>query len=183
MPRPTSEERREHREKLARVTENLAALAAMSTADLAARFEELTGRPARSRNHAWLRKRVAWYIQAAEYGGLSEAAVARAEELAPLAAKLFDPATRKGRRQAPESKDADPATCRDPRIPPAGTVLRRIFRGATYEVTVLDHGFEYRGGHFRSLSKVAKEITGTPWNGFAFFGCRAAEPADEEGSE
>lgn len=181
MARTTPEARREDRQRLARVTEKLSALGGMSTADLAAEYEKLTGRPARSRNRAWLRKRVAWHVQAAEYGGLSDAALARAEELAPLAAKLFDPATRRGRRPTITPDLAAPAVGRDPRVPAPGTVLRRIFRGATYEVTVLEHGFEYAGHQYRTLSKVAREITGTAWNGFAFFGCRAPEAAGGEG--
>jgi len=110
-------------------------------------------------------------VQAAEYGGLSEAALAKIDELAPLALKRFDPATRRGRRPAVAPKGGQPAPGRDPRIPAPGTVLKRIFRAAAYEVTVLDHGFEYRGQPYRSLSKIAREITGTAWNGFAFFGC------------
>ena len=42
-----------------------------------------------------------------------------------------------------------------------------------HSVTVLDDGFEYQGEHYRSLSKIARVITGTPWNGYLFFFGRA----------
>jgi hypothetical protein len=49
-------------------------------------------------------------------------------------------------------------------------VLRRTFKGAEHEVTVLPHGFEHEGKTYRSLSAVATAITGSHWNGFLFFG-------------
>lgn len=58
---------------------------------------------------------------------------------------------------------------RDPRLPPPGTVLRRIFDGKTYEVMVLMEGFEFAGRKYQSLSKIATEIACTRWNGFLFF--------------
>jgi hypothetical protein len=62
---------------------------------------------------------------------------------------------------------------RDPRLPPPGTVLRRAFRGAEYEVKVLEDAFEHGGERFESLSTVATRITGSRWNGFTFFGLKA----------
>ena len=56
---------------------------------------------------------------------------------------------------------------RDPRLPAAGTVLTRPYKGKDYRVTVLDEGFRYDGREFRSLSKLASEITGAASiNGF-----------------
>jgi hypothetical protein len=76
---------------------------------------------------------------------------------------------------------------RDPRLPKAGTILRKEWRGREYEVTVLADGFEYAGTTYRSLSKVANEITGTTWNGFLWMGLverakpapKPAEPASQ----
>jgi hypothetical protein len=62
---------------------------------------------------------------------------------------------------------------RDPRLPPVGTVVRRIHGTTEYSVTILDDGFEFRGETYRSLSKIATVITGTPWNGYLFFFGRA----------
>jgi hypothetical protein len=56
--------------------------------------------------------------------------------------------------------------------PVPGTVLTREYRGEVHQVTVLEEGFEYRGKVFRSLSGIAKEITGTHWSGNLFFGLR-----------
>ena len=62
------------------------------------------------------------------------------------------------------------------------TVLRRVHQGTTHEVTVALDGFDYAGRRFKTLSAIAKLITGTPWNGFAFFGLKAP-PADEATTE
>ena len=63
---------------------------------------------------------------------------------------------------------------RDPRIPPSGTVLVRHFGDRDYRVTVTDKGFMLGKHRYRSLSRVAKAITGKHWNGFLFFGLDAA---------
>ncbi|MFQ5741693.1 MAG: DUF2924 domain-containing protein [Acidobacteriota bacterium] len=57
------------------------------------------------------------------------------------------------------------------RIKP-GTRLIRRWKGDVHQVTVLDHGLDYRGCHYRSLSEIAREITGTRWSGPLFFGLR-----------
>jgi transposase len=75
------------------------------------------------------------------------------------------------RRSAEPTHSAPP---RDPRLPPAGTILTRRFKGAEYRVLITDEGFEYEGTVYSSLSRVAKVITGSHWNGFAFF--RLAKP-------
>jgi hypothetical protein len=49
-------------------------------------------------------------------------------------------------------------------------VLRRSYRGQAIVVKVLDDGFEYNGQTHQSLSAIASQVTGTRWNGFAFFG-------------
>ena len=70
---------------------------------------------------------------------------------------------------------------RDPRVPPVGTVLRRVFEGKAHEVTVCTEGFEYAGQRYKSLSAIATEIAGTRWNGFLFFGLKKrGESAREE---
>jgi ribose 1,5-bisphosphokinase PhnN len=58
---------------------------------------------------------------------------------------------------------------RDQRLPPADTVLTREHEGKTYRVTVLENGFRYGTKTYGSLSTIAKEITGTVWNGYVFF--------------
>ena len=58
-----------------------------------------------------------------------------------------------------------------------GTVLVRQYRGVEYRVTVLKEGYEYQGGKYKSLSKIAALITGAAWSGPAFFGLKQAKEA------
>lgn len=51
-----------------------------------------------------------------------------------------------------------------------GARLLREWRGRTHEVTVTDTGYVYRGQTYKSLSAIARQITGTRWSGPAFFG-------------
>ena len=84
-----------------------------------------------------------------------------------------------GRATAPGGPGGAP---RDSRLPAAGTMLTRTYKGAEHEVRVLKEGFEYRGDRYPSLSKIAREITGTNWNGFAFFGLqnRGRQPSEQD---
>jgi len=102
-------------------------------------------------------------LQAIAEGDLSERARRRALELANDADLKVQPA------KAFLAPVARP-TGRDPRLPPAGTLLRRQFKGGTIEVKVLEAGFEHAGRPYPSLSAIASEIAGTRWNGFSFFG-------------
>ena len=63
-----------------------------------------------------------------------------------------------------------------PRLKP-GTRLVREWRGGSYEVLVLDDGFSWHGTHYRSLSAIARQITGTAWSGPLFFGLRSKRSA------
>ena len=103
-------------------------------------------------------------------GGLSVAAKARIEELASIEAATEAP---QGERRLPLTPARDKSSLqqgRDPRLPKAGSSVSREFKGFSHEVQVLESEFVYRGRSYRSLSAIAKEITGTPWNGFLFFG-------------
>ncbi|MFV1877700.1 DUF2924 domain-containing protein [Nioella sp.] len=60
----------------------------------------------------------------------------------------------------------------DPRNPVVGTKLIREWDGVAHTVTVLKDGFEWDGRRYKSLSAVARAITGTRWNGYRFFGLR-----------
>jgi hypothetical protein len=55
-------------------------------------------------------------------------------------------------------------------LPLPGTILTRTYRGRQIEVKVMPQGFEYEGESYRSLSAVAKVVTGSHWNGHLFFG-------------
>jgi hypothetical protein len=85
------------------------------------------------------------------------------------------------RRRSPRTRPLlPPVEPRDPRVPPVGTVLRRVFDGVAHEVTVCAEGFEYEGERHKTLSAIAKQITGTRWNGFLFFGLKKRVDASEE---
>lgn len=76
-----------------------------------------------------------------------------------------------------------PSGVKPPRRPnriKTGTRLVREWNGRIYEVTVLPDGFEWKGERHRSLSMIARKITGTRWNGWVFFGLKkpAALPKD-----
>ena len=139
----------------------------LSIAELAARYEELFGEPSRSRHHDYLWKRVAYKIQEKAYGGLSERAKQRIAELAE--AGLPKLRGTKGKGKTGDARSIP----HDSRLPPVGQVLTREYEGQTHEVRVGPGGFEYRGKTYKSLSSIAFEITGTHWNGFAFFGLKA----------
>jgi len=72
--------------------------------------------------------------------------------------------------KAPPAEASTPPRERDPRLPRPGGVLTRTFQGKEVKVQVLDAGFLYEGKTWRSLSAIAKEVSGTSWNGFLFFG-------------
>jgi hypothetical protein len=73
-------------------------------------------------------------------------------------------------------------------IPPrpelkAGTRLVREWQGRTYDVLVLDDGFSWQGTYHRSLSALARKITGTAWSGPLFFGLKPNRPANRRSSQ
>lgn len=77
--------------------------------------------------------------------------------------------TRSGGSKAPPRSDGQPPR-RDIRLPKPGDVLSRYYKGREITAYALDSGFEYEGHRFRSLSAIAKAVTGAHWNGLLFFG-------------
>jgi hypothetical protein len=139
----------------------------MSVGALRERYEELFKETPGSRNKQNLIKRIAYRLQEQLEGSLSERARKRAAELADEAhiRVRSQPGV-----QGEDTPVAVPAQVkRDSRLPPAGTVLVREFGGKRHEVTVREQDVLYAGKNYRSLSSVARAITGTPWNGFRFF--------------
>ena len=106
-------------------------------------------------------------IEAANAAG--PGAVATLIRGAPKSAKAKPPAKGKTpKTPTAPSKDAAPRP-RDPRLPKPGTVLTREFQGKKIQVEVLDAGFRYDGDVWRSLSAIARTVSGTSWNGYLFF--------------
>jgi hypothetical protein len=181
----------------ARVTINelqlrVEALDAMTVAQLREEYERVFDEPTASRNKRYLAKRIAYRMQELVHGGLSELARRRIDELArnaPIRRKLlfFVPPPGDASPACPETPTAAPATVpeqepqhvsalppppprpRDPRLPPTGTLIHKRFHETDYEVRILDSDFELAGKRYRSLSGVARAISGTGWNGFLFF--------------
>src|SRR3954471_24013715 len=107
----------------------------LKTKALKARYRELFGEESRSSNHAHLFRRIAWRLQAKTQGDLSERARKRAAELANDADLRLGAPRRYWR--ADGSVRLEPTLARDPRLPPVGTVLKRVYGERTIDVTVL----------------------------------------------
>lgn len=149
------------------VEKELAALRRMSVGELRVRYAEVFGEATRSRHKQWLIKRILWRMQALAEGDLSERARRRAEELANDADLRLRPPRAPA---APSQTQAVQAPAdRNSRLPPAGTILTRPYKGEMLQVKVLPQGFEYEGEVHKSLSAVAKAITGSHCNGYLFF--------------
>ena len=146
------------------------ALRRMTVRELRGRYREVFGEESRSNHKQFLFRRIAWRLQADAEGGLSERARRRALEIANDADL---------RIRAPKDFDFDAAGQRcaqgkitpdaDPRRPLPGMVLEREYKGQTIIVKVAEDGYDYKGRRHRSLSAIAKDITGTKWNGYLFF--------------
>lgn len=156
---------RERRAMMA-VAKELKALEGLTLTQLREKHVALFGAESRTKNKAFLKKKLAWRIQELAEGGLTAPTMASIKVLAPK-----EIPTRAERKIRPKKVvPAAPVVTRDPRLPEAGTLLQRIHDGATHEVEVLESGFRYRGKLHKSLSAIASLITGTAWNGFLFFG-------------
>ena len=138
------------------VLAQLAAMQRLSVNELKAKWEALFGTPAPNNARAFLELRIGYRIQELTYGGLTR-------ETRRVLDLLAD---------EDEGKITRKNMVADPRNPVVGTRLVREWDGAEHTVTVLRDGYEWQGRKFRSLSAVAKAITGTNWNGFRFFGMR-----------
>ena len=174
------------------IPSQLAALETLNVQALAEKYRELYGEPTRSRNRAYLKKRLAWRIEANFQGDLSQGAIARIQQLGDQLPerwqmRLGQPASEPAAAGDAATKlDAALSTAttepRDPRVPPVGTVVRRVFDGKTHEVTVCVEGFEYAGRKYKTLSAIANQIAGSRWNGFLFFGLKKRGDATSEES-
>ena len=137
----------------------------LSLLELRHRWKTLFGHSApKSLRRNFLARAVAYQMQVEVYGGLSVATKRRLREIAS--------AVRNG--------DAN-AMLGGNRIKP-GTQMIRQWQGITHSVTALVDGFECNGRTYKSLSAVANAITGTNWNGFAFFGIKRAPSGNKNAS-
>jgi hypothetical protein len=165
-----SEERKRMDSALLTEVENLRRA---TLAGLREKYQELFQEETRSRHRGHLFRRIAWRLQALAEGDLPERARRRAQQIAQdgdlsmvgprdflivEGERVRSTHTSRSRRQ------------QDSRLPLPGTLLTRQWRGRTLLVEVLTQGFRYENQHYSSLSAIAVAITGTRWNGLAFFG-------------
>ncbi|MDR3719212.1 MAG: DUF2924 domain-containing protein [Bryobacteraceae bacterium] len=154
-------------------------LSEMDTQQLVELHRKLFGEERVASNAGHLRRKIAWHIQAAREGGLPDSARQYALVIArgaTLRVRISENAARR-KSEIPLDRTVTTAVApeHDVRLPLAGSLLMKDYRGRTIIVRVLNHGFEYDGRKFTSLSAVAQDITGTKWNGWAFFGLAKKE--------
>ena len=134
------------------LTEKIAALPTLNKAQLLVVWRENFGHaPPPNLRKELMVPVLAYRMQEKEFGGLSHTVRKRLREIAQSLGSV---------KRQPDGKLQ------------GGTRLVRTWRGEVHEVAVTDNGFTYRGRHFTSLSRIAREITGTPWSGPLFFGTR-----------
>ncbi len=132
----------------------IAALKTMPAPQLKARWRELFDKEPPPYNRRFLESRLAYRIQELAHSGLSRTTIERLDALADgLEGKLS------ARRRIEDR-------------PIVGTRLIREWKGVAFEVTVRNDHFEYQGRPYKSLTAIARLITGTQWNGHIFFGLR-----------
>jgi hypothetical protein len=140
-------------------TSILAQLAALKEAQapaLKARWRELFDSEPPPYNRRFLESRLAYRIQELAYGGLKPETVERLKVLG----KEFDRGSISGRKRRAND------------LPIVGTRLIREYQGVEHCVTVRRDDFDYLGTPYKSLSAIARAITGTRWNGLVFFGLK-----------
>lgn len=128
----------------------VAALQKFGATELQRLFQELFDGETRSTSLVFLRKAIAKGLH--ERAGGQPPAQPEAES-----------------RSAQRRQVAAPGE-RDPRLPPAGTVIERVYKGEALRVKVLEEGFSFKGTTFPSLSALAKTFTKCSTNGFLWFG-------------
>lgn len=146
------------------IVKQIEELRAMTVPELVARYKKVFGKEPKVKNREHLWKRIAWKIQEQRFGGLSVAAQRRLEELISEIDLPLEENQRAvmGKRRIP----------RAPQEPAIGTELVRVWKNQEIRVRIVDGGYEHEDVLYRSLSAVAKAVTGSHWNGPLFFGLR-----------
>ncbi len=151
----------------------IAALQKMTVGQLREEWRKLyPGEESRSFNRVYLWRRLAWRVQELAYGGLSERAKARIAEInRDDDLRFLPPRTWNPEAMAAQASPGQHGhVVRDPRLPSPGSVITRQYHGQEIRVTVTETGFEWERRLYRSLSAVARDVSGQRWNGLLFFG-------------
>ena len=149
------------------VISRIMAIKDLPSKDLQKKYEEVFGgKKPTSNNRTYLWRRIAYRMQEIEFGGLPEDAQTKIQELI----KEHDPINAIATRPVASDQNPSPKKpLRDRRLPIPGTIIVKSYKGLKIEVKALDKGFEYKNVVYKSLTAIAKEITGAHWNGFLFF--------------
>jgi len=134
----------------------LAALKTATTPELKQQWRELFDSEPPPFNRRYLESRLAYRIQELSLGGLKPETIRRLERLG----------------EEMDGGDRKKSRIRADTMPIAGTRLIREWQGVEHVVTVTGDGFEWQGRPYKSLSAIARSITGTRWNGLVFFGLK-----------
>ena len=119
------------------------------------------------------RRRIAWRAQAEAEGDLPDST--RRQALSIVASMTMRTRSKRAEATGPTTSSRLP-TDHDSRLPMPGSVLHKQYGGRRLLVRVHSSDFEWEGKRFASLSAVAQAVTGTKWNGFAFFGLTKGGP-------
>ena len=160
----------------ANATTRISGLVDLNLADLRAEYEKVFGKPTQSRNRKQLFSQIARRLQGQENGAAPSGqptlviGLKKKPRQGQGAGRSKNTTREKTGKMAAKGESRKPAPAvRDPRLPKVGTSLERTYKGHTLLVRVLADGFEYDGATYRSLSALAKHITGQIVNGFVWF--------------
>ena len=143
----------------ASVLKRVTALPGMNLTDLKTMWKNLYDQNPPAHGKHYLVRKLAYRIQELAFGGLIESTEQRLDALAQG-------------KEDPKLKSAADKKRKKANTPGPGAKLVREWNGKEHVVMVMEGGFEYQGRKFRSLSAIAKEITGTHWSGPVFFGLK-----------
>src|SRR5208283_4656573 len=143
----------------------IASLSKLGIDELRERWKAMFGKaPSRDISRSFLTRAIAYRLQEKAFGGLK-------------------PSTRRLLTEfAHEGANGSALAAAPSRIVQPGAVLVREWRGISHQVSVLEKGFSFLGKRYRSLSEVAREITGTRWSGPLFFGLKANRQEQADGA-
>ena len=143
----------------------IASLPKLGTDELRERWKAMFGKaPSCDISRSFLTRAIAYRLQEKAFGGLK-------------------PSTRRLLAEFVDDRGNGSASAAAPsRIVRPGAVLEREWRGISHQVSVLEEGFRFRGKRYRSLSEVAREITGTRWSGPLFFGFKRSQEESRDGA-
>jgi hypothetical protein len=139
----------------------------LTVAQLRLKYHELFGHASHSNHKGYLFRRLAWRLQSLAEGGLSERARQYALQITEDADLRLCPPKKSAGTQP--GMGMGPSRQADPRLPTPGTQLVKRYKDDTITVTVLADGFQHGERVYKSLSAIARQVTGTQWNGYSFF--------------